>query len=397
MTDRWQAVKTIGIVSLLFILLIGCSSTAAPDRSVLKTTLQARLDSLVVESGVPGITFAVAFGDADVIHLAGGVADLESHLPMKPTARMFGGSTGKIWVAAVALKLIEEGRFGLDDKVADYLGSQAWYADLPNGRDITVRNLLNHTTGIPRHVMKPALWVWIHEDPDRYPSKEQCLSYVAGDQPVHAVGAGWGYSDTNYILLGLVIEAVTGERYEDLLRTRILAPYRLTLTEVQDSRVIADLPSGYTGTDAPFSLPAKVPVDGKYPIHPLFEWQGGGLVGNVSDMARWARILWGGRWLDKAMQEAMDSPVSLRTGESAERGWGLGVNVRLWQGHRVLSHGGIFPGYETFIAYFPDWDIAAALQMNADRTSGRQKVSPAGGLIYMIQSVVSSLERTQEK
>ena len=184
------------------------------------------------------------------------------------------------------------------------------------------------------------------------------------------------------------MEKVTGQHYEDILRERILKPYKLTRTGVQDSRVIDDLPSGYTAEGAPFFLPAKVPVDGKYPINPLFEWQGGGLVGNVVDMARWARIDWGGEWLNAETQAALESPVNLRTGQPDEWGWGLGVNLFSWEGHRVLSHGGIFPGYETFIAYFPEWGFGAAVQMNADRTSGKQKMSPAGLLLEMVKTAI---------
>ena len=379
------------LMMLSLILWLALPVVAQQNHQHLKETFQHRLDSLLTPVGVPGMTFGVVFGEGDYINLSTGVDDLESPQPLKPSARMFGGSTGKIWVAAIALKLIEEGRLGLDDLVAKHLGSTPWYGDIPNGQDITVRNLLNHTTGIPRHVMKPALWEQIHADPDAYPGKVECVSVIAGDAPLFAAGEGWGYADTNYIILGLVIEKVSSEKYEDLVVNRIIKPFKLSLTGIQNSREIKDLPSGYTGEGAPFNLPAKVPVDDKYPIHPMFEWEGGGLVGNVLDMARWARIYWGGQWLNEAMQAEMIKPVHLRTGQPADQGWGLGLHSFDWDGVRVLNHGGIFPGYETIVAYFPDWGIGAAVQMNADRLSGKQKMPPMAVLLEMMKIVKNQM------
>jgi len=374
------------VMMLILALALPARSGEAPRDSLnhLETALQARLDELCAAAGVPGMTFGLALPDGRTIQLAAGVADLETGQAMPATARMFGGSTGKTWAAALALGLVAEGRLGLDDPVRRYLGDREWFGRIANSEVITVRQLLNHTSGIPRYVLKPALWQRLRQVPDRVLSPEECLAYIAGEPAVHPPGEGWAYSDSNYLLLGLVLEAVTGGPYNELLTERILQPYGFTLTAPQASRRIDGLVSGYTVAGGDFGLPGKVPVDGLYPVHPAFEWTGGGLVTNSLDLARWARLRFGGDWLEDGLRAEQARAVDLETGRPAAEGWGLGVQVSTWQGGRVLGHGGIFPGYETFMAYFPDRDTGAALQMNADRLSGRQKLNPRHCLLELM-------------
>src|SRR5690606_34417756 len=119
---------------------------------------------------------------------------------MKPTDRMLAGSTGKTFAAATALQLVKEGKIGLDDKVSKYLGAEEWFERLPNANDITVRQLMNHTSGLVRYEFKDQFTKDLTANPDKSWRPEELVTYLFGESPPFAAGEGWDYSDTNYIV-----------------------------------------------------------------------------------------------------------------------------------------------------------------------------------------------------
>lgn len=122
---------------------------------------------------------------------------------------------------------------------------------------------MNHTGGLPRYVMEAQFWKARLDDPDREFSPVELLSYIFDKDAVHPAGDGWSYSDTGYLVLGLVIEEITGTAYVAELERRILRPLALDNTTVSTGRVVARLPQGYTGDRvAPFYLPGRVVRDG---------------------------------------------------------------------------------------------------------------------------------------
>lgn len=356
-------------VTILFTL-SGCSGEKA-RRAELLNNFQLKLDSLKAETGFPGATVKIIINDAQ-FQLASGFADIEKGILMEPNDRMFTGSVGKTFVAAVALQLVDERRIDMDNLISEYFGKEEWLNRIPNGRDITIRMLMNHTGGLPRYVLKDKFWNDFNNDVDKVWSPVELLSYIFDDNPVHPAGKGWSYSDTNYIILGMIIENVCGDTYYNELSRRILIPYGLEYTTPSISRDIPGLVPGYTGDGKPpFKLPGKVIVEGRYVVNPQFEWTGGGLVANTHDLAEWAKILYTGNVLPKYLLDEMMTPVNETTGLPAETGYGLGVQVWSSDDGLVYGHGGIFPGYLTQIYFIPELNTFMAMQINTDTLSGK--------------------------
>ncbi len=372
---RWK--KSAVAAWILFLMICRWDYGRAPsgvDQDRFTQNVQARLDAMHEEGHFPGATLGIVLPDGTELALAAGWADIEERIPMKPTDRMFTGSAGKTFVAAVALQLVQEGKLRLDSKVSEFLGREAWFSRLPNHEDLTVRMIMTHTGGLPRYVFKEAFIDRLLEVPDKVWEPVELLEFVFDDPQVHPAGQGWSYSDTDYIVLGMIIEGICRNDYYSELEKRILAPLSLRSTGPSNQRRLEGLVTGYTADGAPpFKLPGKVPVKGVYPVNPQFEWCGGGLITTSLDMARWAKMLYEGEVFSDAMLKEMLRPMDFRTGEPAEQGYGLGVMVFKRPFGFIYGHGGVFPGYQTQMSYFPLWKIAVTMQVNADSFSGKLK------------------------
>ena len=138
------------LVAGLLLSVVVHAQTSVANKTTLKTALQIKLDEWHKAGSFPGATVGVALANGESFGLAVGFSDRETRKPMMPTDRMLAGSVGKTFAAATALQLIKEGRIGLDDKIENYLVHEPWFMRLPNAREITVRQLMNHTSGLVR-------------------------------------------------------------------------------------------------------------------------------------------------------------------------------------------------------------------------------------------------------
>lgn len=348
--------------------------------------VRAHLDSLREGGRFPGATVGVTLPDGRSFGVAVGLSDTASGRPMRPEDRMLQGSVGKTYVAAVALQLVSEGRLGLDDPVARHLGHLDWYARVPNARDITVRMLMSHTSGVERYELKPAFTRDLSANPDKVWTPEERIAYVLGDSAPFAAGAGWVYSDTNYILLGMILERVTGNALYDEVRRRVLEPLSLRNTVPSDRRVIAGLAQGYAGPNNPFGGGDAMLVDGRFIVNPQFEWAGGGFASTAEDLARWAKLLFEGKAYDPALLAAATAGVPARgLGQGAR--YGLGAIIWPTPLGPAHGHSGFFPGYLTEMRYYPEHGFAVALQVNT--SAGRPFGRPPGGVLQDLAQIVA--------
>ncbi len=332
--------------------------------------LQRALDSIAGAGSFPGMTAGVAFRNGATFGLATGLADTALRIRLQADDLMLAGSVGKTYVAAVALQLAREGRLRLDESIATYLGGEPWFARLPNDSAITVRMLMNHTSGLVRYEFREAFTRDLTAQPDRIWRPAELVAYILDEPAPFAAGEGWDYSDTNYIVLGMIIERVGGRPLNDQIRTRLLEPLGLRRTVPSDARTIAGLVQGYAGPGNPFGGTDAMIANGRLAINPQFEWAGGGYATSAADLARWAAALYGGAVVDSMSRAEMLTGVPARLGGGAT--YGLGVIIRTTPLGISHGHSGFFPGYLTEVRYFPDHGIAVAFQVNTSvpRTLG---------------------------
>jgi D-alanyl-D-alanine carboxypeptidase len=341
----------------------GAARTPAPRDSALVRTLQAKLDSLRAAQRLPGVSLALALPDGRTLAVTSGFADTARRVPLRPDDRLLHGSVGKTFVSAVAMQLVAHDSLDLDAPVARYLGHLPWFARLPNARVVTVRQLLTHTSGLVRYEFDPRVAAVLRAQPLKVWTPEERLSYLFDATPPFAAGRGWDYSDTNFIVLGMVLERITARPYDTLLRTRLLGPLGLTNTVPADRPDLPGLANGYAGAKNELGgFDASLDARGRLRINPQFEWTGGGVAGTTTDLARWGKLLYEGRAFDPALLPRLVDGVPARLGRDVR--YGLGVMLRPTALGVTWGHGGFFPGYATELLYFPDLKIAAAIHTN---------------------------------
>ena len=326
--------------------------------------VQAQLDGAQARWRFPGATAAFVLPDGRSASVATGLSDLEAKTPLRPTDRMPAGSVGKTFVAAVALQLAQEGRLSLDGKLAGLLGGEKWFARLPNADALTLKMLLNHSSGIPNHAEDEGFLQELFNHSAREIKPEELLTYVLGKRPLFPAGRGSHYSDTNYIVAGLAVEKATGKTFYELVAERLLKPLRLDATIPSDAPTLPGVANGY--------LKGKpVIVGGRFTINPQWEWAGGGFASTAGDLARWVGALYGGQVLRPEMAAQMQN--------------GCGTQIRENKWGWAYVHDGEFPGYLSDVRYYSYFKISVAVQVNADESEGaRQFISTAADDIAQV-------------
>ncbi len=250
------------------------------------------------------------------------------------------GSVTKTFVSTVVLQLAEEGILDLDAPVDRILPDV-----VPGGRSITVGQLLEHTSGLYDYMKEPGMSTnrWRGEDRFRHHAPEDLLSVAFSHRPYFAPGTDFRYSNTNYIVLGLLIEKATGMSYGDTVRQRILDPLGLRDTSLP-------------GDDATVRAPAVVARDPSNPAvdvteqNPSLDWAAGEMISTTADLSVFIGALMSGRLLSPAMLERMKRTVSMGMGFH----YGLGIQrFDLPCGVRLWGHGGELLGYLTYVFVGP--------------------------------------------
>lgn len=355
--------------SSIVVLLSLCGASTALAQSTphaeLQFRLQAKLDSIIANTSIPGLTIGVAMPDGESFGLAAGVSDKTTHRRMNPTDLMLQGSVGKTYFAAVALQLVSEGRLELDAQLSEYLGHEPWFDRLPNSADVTIRQIMSHQSGIVRYELNNAFLDDLTSDPMRTFTPVERLGYLFDSPAPFAAGEGWEYSDTNFILIAMVIEQITGRTAYQEINDRILVPLEYAETVPSDTPDIRGLAQGYAGGDEnPFGGFDETMEHGRLVMNPQFKWGGGGFASTTRDLARWTQDIHIGRAFDPDLLDDVYDGVPAPLGPNAAYGLAT-ILMGLPTSGTAFGHSGFMPGYRTEAFYFPDFGFALALQINS--------------------------------
>jgi D-alanyl-D-alanine carboxypeptidase len=353
------------------------AQTATEFVELLGSAEQARIDAIAnewIESGhSAGLAIAIVRNNRLVLAKGYGYADIEAREPVTARTVFRVGSLTKQFTAASILLLAEQGKLSVNDRVSKY------YADFPQGSEVTIRELLTHTSGV-HDIVEDLL-----ADPKLFPefrldrTKAELLQRIETRNPAYDFqpGTGWHYSNSGYILAGLILERVAGQPFGKFLQQNIAGPLQLGNTAVDDNdTLVAHRAQGY---DAIPDQPGEF-------VHSQFwsltgaEWSGS-MRSTVGDLVRWHHALFAGHILEPAQVQQMITPAKLLDGRPTSEGlvppqqtepmsvggYGYGLNIADLDGHRQIGHDGNVFGFSAQLNTYPDDHLTVAILSN---TSG---------------------------
>lgn len=299
---------------------------------------------------IPGLALAVV-KDGKLLHAKGyGVATLEHPVPARPDTRFQIGSIGKQFTAAAVMLLARDGKLDLDDPLSKYL------PEIPPGwHGVTLRHMLKHQSGIPQLTPPGRNLLDLRHD---Y-SDEEYLRLATSLPLDFEPGTDVSYSDTAYVLLGIVIGRVTGRFYGDLLEERIFRPLGMRRTRiVSDADIIPGRAAGYEKT------PSGALRNQAWVAPALNRTADGSLYSTVLDLARWDAALGAGRILSHVELERMWTVDPLRNGEAPLLHYGYGWEINDLRGHRVIEYDGNWQGFQGAMARYDDRGLTVIVLTN---------------------------------
>jgi len=320
----------------------------------------------LVRDGAPG-ALAVVRTPSGVHRAHAGLGRRRPSVPLAATDRFRVASITKTFVAVVVLQLAEEGRLDLDQPVASILPGL-----VPDGHSITIRELLGHTSGLFDYLDDEAFVRAVIAHPGRRWPPRRLVSIAIAHPLLFRPGHGWSYSNTNYIVLGLVVEALTGTTIGEQLTQRIFTPLRLDHTSYPSGPSIAGAHAhGYVGFATLPRLRSLLDVTSV--VSQSISWAAGGIVSTGDDVTRFYAALLGGRLLRRSSLAAMERP-------SENAHYGLGLFIVDTPCGRAYGHVGIANGYRTVVYGVPGGHRVALVMVNVDATYVAQsELEDAGG------------------
>ena len=332
----------------------GASTSASASATTAgPATFQATIDQVRTTVGFPGAVVGIWGPDSTWVGTTGTAAEGEDRAPT-PSDHTRVGSLTKTMTATLLLQLLQEGKLSLDDPISKYV------KDVPNG-DATLRQLADMTSGIPIYTAQPTFLPTIVADPARGWTPDELLGYIRNVKPDAAPGAKWDYNNTNYLLLGMVIEKITGQPIAEAFQKRIFDP--LDMTETSFPGPTTKIPDPYLSGVTAQGQPVGKTADSTH-WNPSFAFTAGEVISTFDDLKKWADALFTGEGiLDPATQQLRrDSILTSPAPNTATSGYGIGLgNMSGWWGH----NGDIF-GYTTAVFHNYDLDTTIVIVTNSD-------------------------------
>lgn len=359
----WRLPRVVLYVQFVILILIGGAITApftvrAQNSGSSDDENSAKVDAYVNgemrAEKIPGLALAIV-RDGKIVKSQGyGLANIELDVAVKPETIFQTGSVGKQFTATAVMMLVQEGKIHLDHPIGKYL------PDSPaSWNNVTVRNLLTHTSGVPDYesdslAKKGAAFINLRND---Y-TEDELFAKFSGLPLDFPPGSKWSYSNSGYVLLGILIHKVAGQFYGDLLQERIFQPLGMTSTRIiSEADIIPNRAAGYRLVNGE--------IKNQEWVSPMLNTTAdGALYTNVLDMAKWDAALYTEKLLKKGSLDQMWSAVRLNDGKTAP--YGFGWDVTQVNGHRLIEHGGAWQGFTTQISRYVDDRFTVIVLTNLD-------------------------------
>jgi D-alanyl-D-alanine carboxypeptidase len=329
------------------------SQPAPPLRAAVKSKIDTDVRALLGATHAQGATIAIVQGGVIVYTRGYGLRDVAKSLPADAHTRYEIGSITKQFTAAAILQLKEAGKVDLDATVAAYLPS------IEHAREITIRQLLTHTSGLDDYVGIPNFET-LAATPATF---DQMMAPVSARPLGFTPGTQFVYSSTNYLILGRIIEVVSGQSWEAYLEQHLFAPAGMTesATMAQESR-LADMARGY--------VYAQGHAAESKPIDESWGSSAGGIVTTADDLQKWGEALSSGRIISASDYQLLTSPARLTDGSATE--YGFGMKVDRFEGQPRVWHSGNTNGFDGSDQFFPSQDVRIIVLTNTvDGGSGK--------------------------
>jgi CubicO group peptidase (beta-lactamase class C family) len=359
--------KPIAIGATLVAVLHG--NAVAFQESQVPDSVNSLIAAAVRDRSLVGAVLGIAKDGRIQLIKGYGLADLENRVPMTDSAVIRVGSITKQFTAAAILRLADQGKLSVEDPLSRYV------PDFPRSGEVKLRHLLSHTSGIASYT-NPKYAAKARDAARRDWTLAGLSGFVAGFDPLYEFepGTAWFYSNSGYILLGQVIEKVSGKSYRDFLRAEFFEPLGLAQTTVDEmGEVVPNRAHGYT--------PSKSARSGF--VNPMFmalsvAGPAGAIRSTARDMLTWHLALFGGKVLTPASLRLMTTPTLLNDGRPTSKGrmppiwgsktaeYGFGLFIDRLDDRRTIGHGGAIPGFNTWMETFPDHGITIVLMSNTD-------------------------------
>jgi len=301
-------------------------------------------------------TVLVARRDEVLLDKGYGFADVELNVPVSPNTKFRLGSITKQFTAALVLILQERGKLNVNDPIKKYM------PDAPAAWDkITIFNLLTHTSGIPNFTSFP-------DYPSLEPfatTPEKLVARFRNKPLDFQPGEQWSYSNSGYVLLGYLIEKISGKSYSQFVDEDIFKPLGMANSGYDsNSAIISNRASGYVPSSGGL-------VNAGY-INMTVPFSAGGLYSTTEDLLRWEQRLFGGKLLSAASLTEMTTPF--------KNDYAFGLQVHTVDGHQVIDHGGGIEGFNTLLAYYPEDRLTVIVLGNVNGTAPEQIARDLGTL-----------------
>ncbi|ATQ41899.1 serine hydrolase domain-containing protein [Caulobacter mirabilis] len=350
--------------------------------------LDAMAAKVVADGLTPGLTLAFARRGEILFSRAYGSANLETATPATTRNIWKIGSVTKQYTGAAFLLLQEDGKLSVDDKLSRFL------PDFPLADTVTLRQMLTHTSGLGNYTNKPSLRAFL-QDARRDYDRAELLAEMKTTNPMKRFepGEAWAYSNTAYVLLGLVIETASGMPWAEFMKTRLFDPLGLSNTAVDDAADI--VPGRVSG----YSAKPKGGWKNCSFISMTYPGAAGAIRSTPEDMCRWHAALLGGKALKPESLKTMltpgrtskgELPISLTGKDKTPVRYGFGLNIGEADGRTIVSHGGGIQGFSSSLHSIVDTGFTVAMVVNCDgQPEGPDRLGPALREIRMQADKVS--------